>query len=323
MPDTVTVEEFHARMRDLWSKRGFEIPGGERIGVLVEELVELSADRNAEIESPHLDLWVAILDEHISWFISLYTVVWGERDLDTPATNLERAVIVILARAVADKTAIRHLVLAGFDTSARSILRSLVEYLEVFVAIVHKPEFADQFVASDTPDNANHFWATHIRRGALQKRVKAAWEDFIEGADDEGMAKHLSEWGRGSNRILSGLAHPSIMGGLFSAIPFRSSYSDQDWHGIFGLKAEASVNTIYYLLLYMFPIFVLNREFPFGDRLPLGIRTYDDGNDFHRHVKIGSSILASVILGLASDTKAAHIFPDIDMSIWPDDKSEN
>jgi hypothetical protein len=158
-------------IRKLWADRGYEYPEDDRVGVSIGELVDHSVGRNAALELPFVDLWVAILDECISWFISLYAVVYAERSEEFPATAFEKSIVTILSKIIADSTAVRHLVLAGFDTSARTILRSTSEYMEVLVAIIHQPAFADEFVESDTPETAQTFWETHLRGGKIRRRV--------------------------------------------------------------------------------------------------------------------------------------------------------
>jgi hypothetical protein len=78
-----------------------------------------------------------------------------------------------------------------------------------------------------------------------------------------------------------------------------------------------SVETISIYVHFMFPILLLSRGFPFSgfdiwmsESIP-----YDESNELHRHVKVGRDILSSVVLSIGSEANA-HIFPDIDMSIW-------
>jgi len=215
-------------------------------------------------------------------------------------------------------SAIRLLVIAGYDTSARTILRSLSEYLEVLVAIIHKPIFADAFVLSDTPEGAQKFWEENLRGGGIRKRVEAAWKDFFNN-DGKAAAEWFANWGRGDIPMLSGLAHPSLGGGLFSTIPLKVKYHKDDWPGFFGDKAESSVDTIFILLKFIFPVLLLGREFPFDKSSQEISRKYDDSDELHRHVKVGKDILASLILSLSQESNIAHVFPDIDMSIWPED----
>lgn len=72
--EVFTKENLAQYLRVRWADRSYVIRGNERVGVPVADLVAHSVKRNAELDRPFVDLWVAILDECISWFISLGTV---------------------------------------------------------------------------------------------------------------------------------------------------------------------------------------------------------------------------------------------------------
>jgi hypothetical protein len=301
-----------------WANKGYDSAQGNRPGVSIQDLINHSTERNTALDLPLVDLWIALLDECISWLISLSAVIHSEPDREVRLTNFEKSVMMILSRIISDSTAIRHLVLAGFDTSARTILRSVSEYMEVLVAIIHQPNFADEFCTSDPPESAQIFWEKHPRGGKIRRRITAAWADFLNKETDRGAAEWFANWGRTSNPILSALSHPSFSGGLFSAIPLKSHYTNEKWLGFWGDKAECSVETIYIYLQFVFPLLLLSPDFPFG-----GFRAYKEADELHYHVRFGRDILASVILSLGREDNAPFIFPDIDMSIWPTSPEEN
>jgi len=310
-------------LRELWAEKGYQIAETDQVGVPIADLVDHSIKRNAARDVPIVDLWIALLDECTSWFVSLYTVVYGKPSLDVPLTTFEKAIILILGKIIADSMAIRHLVLAGFDTSARTILRSVSEYMESLVAIIHQPSFADDFMKSDTPETAQAFWEQHLRGGKIRRRVTAAWLDFFKTSGDPTVAEWFANWGRSSTPMLSGLTHPSVGGGLFALIPHKARQTDENWLGLWGDKAECSVDTIYVYIQFVFPILLLGRNIPFGEQAPhiASQRTFDEADEFHRHVHIGRDILAGVILSLGTESNAPHIFPDFDMSIWDEDNA--
>src|SRR4029079_754576 len=303
MASALTEDQFRERIRIYWDERGFSVPEDSRVGISITELVEYSRQRNNDLQLPYVDLWVAVLDEHISWFVSLYQVVWTERDATLIRTHFEMSLVLLLGKIIADMTAIRHLVIAGFDTSARTILRSLAEDLEVLVAVIHNPDFSNEFVTSDSPEGAQKFWKTHLRGGKIRRRVTAAWNDFFAYAKDDGAAQWFANWGRGANLMLSGLAHPSFAGGLFAVIPLKEKHTDEAWLGVWGDKAEFSVDTIFILLQHIFPVLLLGRKFPFDISQPhfSTPRIYDEQKELHRHVHIGRDMLASLILAISSE----------------------
>lgn len=232
---------------------------------------------------------------------------------------MEKASILIPSKIISDSTAMRHLILLGFDTSARSILRSVSEYMEVFVAILHKPTFAEEFNASDTPEAAQQFWEQHLRGGKIRRKVTDAWNDFFENKNTDA-ARSFANWGRSSHAILSGIIHPSSAGGMFAAIPLKTEYPEENWLGFWGDRADASVTTIYIYAQFVFSVLLLSRHFPFEDYEPHIKRFYDETNEWHRHVRIGRDILASFILSAESEANAPHLFPELDLSIWGDER---
>ncbi|OCJ18322.1 hypothetical protein A6U87_05385 [Rhizobium sp. AC44/96] len=314
--------ERHLKAR--WNEKGEKLGDNERLGVSIAELVSHSLSRNSAIDLPYVDLWVAILDECISWLISLDAVVHSGRLQHRKMENFERSIVVLLSKIVSDLTAIRHLVLAGFDGAARTIVRSVAEYMEVLVAVVHQPTFADEFVKSDTPEASHLFWQTHLRGGKLRRRITAAWADFFttNAAHERSTATEtFANWGRGSNALLSGSTHPSFGGGLLAAIPLKGKYEDENWLGTWGDKADFSVNTIYIITQFIFPVLILGSNFPFGfvregDTEPF--RAYDRNQELHRHVRTGRDILASLIISLCQEINRPFVFPEFDMSIWPE-----
>ena len=150
-------------------------------------------------------------------------------------------------------------------------------------------------------------------------KINLAWREFFSEEKSSEIAEWFSNWGYSSNNILSAMIHPSYAGGLFTAIPFKEKYGDDNWPGIWGDKSDGSVHTVYMYLSFIFPIFILNHEFPFkgfDEYMAGGSVKYEESNELHKHVKIGRNVLASMIFSLGKDTNQPHVFPEIDMSIW-------
>lgn len=311
----LTAEELATSIRAMWAKRGHSIPEKEWMGVKISDLVAESAKRSNESNRPFVDLWIAILDEQISWFVSLQSVFMGSRK-DGFRTDFERSVIVLLAKIISDSLAIRMLVNGGFDISARTILRTLSEYMEVLVALLHRPDFAGEFVKSDTPESAQQFWQSALRGGKIRRRVEAAWLEIFDNNNDS--ASWFANWGRGALPLLSGLAHPSFSGGVFSAIPLQTSYVGDNWLGFLGEKSDMSAETIYIYSQFSFPIFLLSQSFPFEESEYYSFVEYEESNELHKHVKIGRTVIASIILSIGSGKNDENVRPNLDVSIFPE-----
>ncbi|MES0869292.1 hypothetical protein [Pseudovibrio sp. SCP19] len=318
MNETSSLEEmFQQLMRESWAEHGVEFSSKTRLGVNVSEGIEHSIKRNAAKKLQYFDFWLAILDEHISWFVSLFTVITSEKRENKKANDFERATLAITSKIVSDSLALRHLSTLGFDNASRPILRSLCEYLEVFVAILHQPSFADEFVKSETPESAKTFWAEHLRGGKIRKKVTRAWEDFC-GEQNSETATTFANWGRSSTPILSGTAHPSFVGAVFSAIPLDSHNGKDDLPGTFGLKADASVDTISIFLTFAFPVLLLSHDFPFSGFKGHIERSFDENDELHKHIRYGRGVLTNLIMSINQPDTYDYLRPCFDLSIWPE-----
>lgn len=313
----LTLQELHTFMKTAWEKHGFTSENGHAVGVPISELIEHSKERNNKKDSPYVDLWAYVLDQLISWEISLLSLVYNKNKKNL--SDFDRSTFLILAKLIGDSLAIRHLILLGFDNAARSILRSTSEYMELLVALLDDPALSIAFVKSDTPETAKEFWDKHLAKGGIRKRIFTAWERFVDDDQHRELAKWFSNWGASSHQMLSSLSHPSFGGGLFAAVPFQEKYDDEDWLGFWGDKASASAETISIYCSFMLPILLLNGGFPFDgfeEQMADGNVVFDETNELHKHVKHGRGVLCSLILSLSTDSNREHVFPEYDLSLW-------
>ena len=305
-----------------WTDSGCTFSDAGKVGVQVEELVEVSATRNSELEMPYVDLWIRVLDEFISWQTSLIGVLNSANANSKRMTDFDRCTLFIMMKIVADSTSIRHLILLGYDTSARTILRYVGEYMELYVAILNDPSLASEFKNAQTPEDTTEFWRSNLAYGGIRKKVKEAWGSLFKDDQDIDARDRFANWGYSSNAILSGIIHPSYMAAAFSALPMKTKYIDEKWFGFLGDKSEWSVDTIGIYQAYMFPILILNNGFPFeghGEFMGEGDIAYDEADEGHQHVKIGRTVLANLIMSMCLESNLPHVTPDVDYSIWGDD----
>jgi hypothetical protein len=303
-------ENLQAYMRERWAEQGEKLAEGQRLGVSIAELIEHSRKRNESIDAPYIDLWVEIIDELNSWMISLLATVYTPaRRNDMTMNDFECSITLILSKLISDTTAMRHLVTLGFDNSARTLLRSIAEYMQVLVAIIDDPALGGEFVKADTPESANEFYFRHLARGKLRKRMLAAWARFFRS--EEGSARFFADQPLDLGLVLSGTAHPSFAGGFLSAMHFIEAAPNENWLGHWGAKSNLSVPTISIYTSGFMPLLLLSK-FPFegyGEWLSMPIE-YDASDEMHRHVAKGRGVLASLILSLSKESNIPHIFPE-------------
>lgn len=309
-PIAFTKDSLRAHLHAKWLEQGENLADDARLGIEIAELIELSKKRNAAIDTPFIDLWVAILDELNSWLVSLASTVYvTPKPRDSPMNDFERSVTLLLTKLIADTTALRHLVTLGFDGAARTLLRSTAEYMQVLVAIIDDPSLAAEFTTADTPETANAFYFRQLARGKLHKRIKVAWTRFFGSPD--GAAEFFASQQQDLGQLLAGTAHPSFAGGHQAVMGFIESEPGENWLGHWGAKSNMSVLTISIYTNCFMPLLLLS-NFPFEGfdawlQKPID---YDASDEMHRHVKAGRSVLASLILSLSMESNAPHIFPE-------------
>lgn len=304
-----SAEHFARYMRAQWMQKGETLAPDGRLGIEIGELIRASAERSDKLEAPYVDLWVAILDEFNSWLVSLLgTVYRPDRQRDAAMNDFERSVVVLLGKLVADTTALRHLVTLGYDGAARTLLRSITEYVHVLVALIDDPALAGEFVAADTPEAANAFYFRQLARGKLHKRLEAAWAGFFRSSDDA--ARWFTDQQRRQGTLLSGTAHPSFAGCTQAVMGFIEAAPDENWLGHWGARSNMSVLTIALYSDCFLPLVLLS-DYPFeGFDAALGAPiVFDPADEMHRHVKLGRSVLASLILSLSKESNIGHIYP--------------
>lgn len=304
-----SAEHFGRYLRAQWWKKGETLADDARLGISIAELVQSSIERNEKLDAPYLDLWIAILDELNSWLVSLLSAVYRPaKQSDRAMNDFEKSVVVLLGKLIADTTALRHLVTLGFDGSARTLLRSITECIHVLVVLIDDPALARDFVSADTPETANAFYFRQLAKGKLHKRLEAAWAGFFQNSDDA--AAWFADQQRRQGTVLSGTAHPSFAGGTQAVMGFIETAPDENWLGQWGAKSNMSVLTISLYADAFLPLVLLS-DFPFSGiegSLDTPI-VYDPDDELHRHVKLGRSVLASLILSLNKETNISHIYP--------------
>lgn len=304
-----TREHFERYMRAQWAQKGESLDQDMRLGIDIGTLVETSIERNSQLDTPFIDLWVAVLDELNSWLVSLFSTVYGPaKQRDAAMNDFERSAVALLGKLIADTTALRHLVTLGFDGAARTLLRSTSEYMQVLIALIDDPGLAADFVSAETPDTANEFYFRQLARGKLNKRIEAAWRGFFQSSGEA--AQWFAEQQKRQGTLLSGTAHPSFAGGMQAVMGFIEAAPEEAWLGQWGAKSNMSIMTIAIYADCFLPLVLLS-NFPFDgfdDTLSQPI-AFDAADEMHRHVKAGRSVLASLILSLSKESNFPRIYP--------------
>ena len=154
-----------------------------------------------------LNNWLLILDEMLYW-CTLDIFALQEQFIKR---NSKRKIefggfIITLATILNHTLAIRQLCMTGFDLSAKQVLRSLIEYVELLMLFDKDPKILKEYPVTDELEDANRFWHLHLSRGKARKRL------FAESEDSKYRIKWnklLTEWWEEERKILGASVHPS------------------------------------------------------------------------------------------------------------------
>lgn len=301
------IKDLKKYMQKAWDSRGEKLPKGHRLGLSITEIIKHSKLRHKKLDTHFIDLWIGILDELHSWIFSLFSTVYDTSEERDPLNDFERSVVLILGKLAADTTAFRHLIELGFDSAARTVLRSIIEYIQVLIAILDDPNLAKEFVKANTPESSNEFYFQNIARKKITNRIKTALIKFF---DDDVTAKIFLDQQNEILKLLAGTSHPSFSGGELSVMHFIELENDEKWLGLFGAKSNISVFTIdMYAQNFLFLLLLSNFPFEGYEKWLTRPINYDERNEMHRHVKHGRAVLASLILSLRKEENIPLVFP--------------
>lgn len=243
---------------------------------------------NKEYDIPTFDTWITILDEYISWFISLSSACLTEhKETSNPALELQ-AFSVLFAAVTSHLISIRHLVSVGHDLPAKQVLRSLGEYVDLILVLHFKPNLIAEFLKKKNHGENNDFWHKNISKGKARAVVEQALKHLL--FKENWMLDEWKKLRKEEDTILSESVHPSFIACFMNLLgPINSQL-----HGnaFLGIKSETSIRTIRYAIFSLSEFMKVGILLPFmGNKVHGPLVKYDDENPLHQHVKHGRDVL--------------------------------
>ena len=177
------------------------------IAVIAQKTVAEQVTDSSSLLQP----WLAYFDEA---FGALYLLFYQSHRQRFEVKAGNPAFLFLLGRGLNLVSAVRHLVTAGFDQAARPLIRSMVENLDLALAVLHEEPLAEEFVnASSDETSARRFWQREVARGRLHQRVCRIAEKYRL---DDPAAPWLVRHRRQSADMLSRAVHASFNAALLS-----------------------------------------------------------------------------------------------------------
>ncbi len=129
----------------------------------------------AEESNKFLQPWLSILELEIQWLALVNTAL--NDNLEASRGELV-ATWVLTGVACAHAVAIRKLCLCGLDTSARIILRSLIETLDICILTTFDAESRIKFIRAHEPNEAEKTWRNFLSGKNLERSYAGGYHRF-------------------------------------------------------------------------------------------------------------------------------------------------
>jgi hypothetical protein len=317
MASHIDAKFFRRQLRRLWKENGLKFEGRQP-GLEIQQLMKISRRRSSKQKLQHFDLWNAIYDEYCSWLLSVSAVVnnslQSEAIEDKEVKRFFGASCIVLWRIISDLLAIRELCNAGFDRSAKPLVRVAIEHIDLLYLLFKRPDLAEEFLASDLNEDTNKFWYTHLRGKKVRKYMISDWKELFESEES---AIGFDEWLYSRHDVLSQATHPSFPGS-WSATYVPVSKGQDPWLGYLGEKSDISANTFSEVCTHVWKLMFLLNKFPFEVEGHSALSLpYKSDDELHSHVKEGGRALIGMFISFSAPEVANLFYHEVDTADVP------
>ncbi len=240
------------------SKIGKEIETiwDEVLGKASENSIQIAWDKDflkllkeqetqAEEEAANrLEPWVSIFNEGIQWLSQLHISLANTLNECEQISEQIKATWALTGAACAHSVAIRRLVLSGLDSSAKIILRTLTEILNVCMAIINDPLLASEFCSVQDFKKAKEFWHRELSPKKQRELLESIELSFLGLGESD--TNDLREWRKEESTVSSQFVHPTYLGAAICASPPSIEGHLYQKSGILGTPSCFSIRTLSY-----------------------------------------------------------------------------
>jgi hypothetical protein len=161
----------------------------------------------------NLQPWLTILDEGIETLLSLHDLIlWKRKEGDCTSSPVY---FVLTGRSCALAAAIRHLIVSGLEESARPVVRSLAETLNLGLVALVDAKVAEAFLEAVDESAAKEFWKSHVAYGKIRElqRTVGRKAGMSEAETNRWMKRQENLW-----KAFSGSTHSSVKSAFDASI---------------------------------------------------------------------------------------------------------
>lgn len=136
------------------------------------KFLNLINEREKEVRKEamkNLEPWISIFNEGIQWLVQLHIALSLARSGSFEKDKDILVPFALVGSACVHCVGIRKLILSGLDASARVLLRTLIETLNICIAVIDNIELSNNFRAAQDFSEAKKFWNRELTTRKLNK----------------------------------------------------------------------------------------------------------------------------------------------------------
>jgi hypothetical protein len=287
-PPHPIYDEIEGRWREIYAD--MHRPPSPRDGfpeLLLRAETEARAETSTALQ-PHLAIFEFGLE-----FLAYVHIALSKKDEIGPVNSDVRAAWALLGSAESFGLSIRSLVMSGFDTPARALLRTYVETLFLCIAVLHDHAIAEAYVAAETDAQVKDFWHTTASPKRLHERIIAIEKKI--GLDDE-VIKGMTSWRRQEYEMLSQSSHLSYLAAALTAVSPKLGDETSYAPAILGLASAHSHRTVYYAAATTWYFSRMSNPVLLGKKPGTCAIVLNKENEWHQKMVAARDTLSDVML---------------------------
>jgi hypothetical protein len=277
--------EIEQEWRASYGKAGHDPPSRDDFAAVI-------ADHEKETRiatTVGLQPWLGIFEFGIEWLVYVHIALDGVK----PKPPHHLVPWALTGSAVSFGLSIRALCLTGFDTPARSLLRSYVETLFLCLAALDDRNLARAYQSAGNDDEVKTFWHTTASPKNLHNRIRQI--ERKSGLTEDVVAK-LTGWRREEYEILSQSSHLSYLAACLTAVSRTLGEIDSYKPGIFGLASDASIRTLTYAAAVTWHFSCFAHNFLIGHSASDSLLPIDQTSKLQLQMVVARQVLGKILI---------------------------
>lgn len=267
-PFNFSISQFIKFVDTSWEEAGLLFKGDLQVPDLrdpqYEKFLNYMAKKTQRVCKQKLQPWLHIVELAINWVASLHHLIEEEK---TNRNDSQLNVPMVLTGSICSQAvAIRLLCLNGLDNSAKTILRSMVEAINICTATLNSSKLRNDYQRAQNFSEANLFWVANFSKGKLMNLKDSLLQKMQ--LDDE-TRNSFKAWQKEENELLNQAVHNSYIAAAMSsrAIAFDKQNTTL---AILGAPNFNSIRTLSFAgrSLWEFSLFATSLLFTSQDGLP-------------------------------------------------------